>query len=348
MSDPRPDGTTAPEGAKPRNVSAAYASPSAGDGTTAPEGAKPRGVGRAAGVATIVLTLLGWSSVPLFLRHFTGSMDPWTSNGWRYGFAALLWAPVVLLGLRRRNLPRGIFRAALVPGIVNAAGQVFYTWAHYKVEPGLLSFGFRTQIVFVAIGAYALFPDERRLVRMKGFWGALGLLVLGAAGTLFLGEGPLPTASAVGFGMAVLSGALFAAYYLSVRKCMSGYPSIVSFAVISQYTAAIMVALMLLVGKDLGAAPARLPGGELSLLLLSAVIGIALGHVFYYVAIKELGVAASSGVLQVQPICVAVGSWFLFGEKLAAGQWAGGALAIAGALTILLLERRASAVGGPA
>ena len=50
----------------------------------------------ALGIVTVVLTLVGWSSVPLFLRHFADSIDLWTSNGWRYGFSALLWLPVLL------------------------------------------------------------------------------------------------------------------------------------------------------------------------------------------------------------------------------------------------------------
>ncbi len=48
----------------------------------------------ATGAMTVTLTLIGWSSVPLFLRYFADSIDAWTSNGWRYGVSALLWAPV--------------------------------------------------------------------------------------------------------------------------------------------------------------------------------------------------------------------------------------------------------------
>ncbi|MHC4165165.1 MAG: EamA family transporter, partial [Planctomycetota bacterium] len=98
------------------------------------------------GALTIMLTLLGWSSVPLFLRHFAESIDAWTSNGWRYGFSALLWAPVLLVAVSRRRLPAGLFRAAIVPSCINAMGQVSFTWAHYKIDPGLLTFGLRSQM----------------------------------------------------------------------------------------------------------------------------------------------------------------------------------------------------------
>jgi drug/metabolite transporter (DMT)-like permease len=295
---------------------------------------------RTTGLVTIVLTLLGWSSVPLFLRHFTGVMDPWTSNGWRYGFAALIWAPVAFSALRGRPAPSGIWTASLVPALVNSVGQVFFTWAHYRIDPGLLTFGLRTQIIFVAAGAYLLFPSERRVVRSAWFWAGVFLLLCGTAGTVFLGAAPPGRGALTGIGMAVTAGMFFAAYGLAVRRYMADYPSLQSFAVISQYSAAAMLVLMFAFGGGRGAAPLRLPAGEFGLLFLSAVIGIAIGHVFYYVSIKRLGVAASSGVLQIQPICVGAASYVLFGEVLTAAQWLSGALAVAGALTILVVQAR--------
>src|SRR4051812_2711017 len=79
--------------------------------------------GRTLGIVLILLTLLGWSSIPLFLRHFTQPphrIDAWTANGWRYAFSALLWAPVLITAALRRTTPRGLWRAALVPGLFNA------------------------------------------------------------------------------------------------------------------------------------------------------------------------------------------------------------------------------------
>lgn len=296
---------------------------------------------RATGLLTIVLTLAGWSSVPLFLRHFAPAMDAWTSNGWRYGFAALIWAPVVVLGMRRGTVPPALWRAALVPSVFNSAGQVLFTWAHYRISPGLLTFGLRTQILFVALGAFLLFPAERRVVRTVRFWLGVLLVLGGTFGTIWLGSAPPRDAEVAGIAMAVGAGILFAAYALGVRASMGGFPSLQAFAVVSQITAAAMVVLMLVFGVEHGATVLRLPGSEFALLLLSALIGIALGHVLYFISIKRLGVAAAAGVLQVQPVIVAAASFFLFGEVLTAPQWASGAVAIAGAVTILVVEARA-------
>lgn len=302
-------------------------------------------------IILIVMTLLGWSSVPLFLKHFSHSIDAWTGNGWRYGFSALLWAPVILFGLARRNLPPGIWKAAILPAAFNAMGQTAFAWAHYKIDPGLLTFGLRLQIVFVGVGAYLLFPAERRVIRNRGYLVGAALVLAGTIGTIFLGP-PRPPAEpavgapptsfdhALGIGLAVASGLLFAAYALAVRRNMQGISSLTAFAVISQYTAAAMVVLMLWLGIDHGATAWQLSNSQFGLLLLSAVIGIALGHVFYYASIARLGVAVSSGVVQLQPFIVTAVSAILFGERMTPVQLICGVIAITGAATMLTVQHR--------
>ncbi|MFO0875147.1 MAG: DMT family transporter [Phycisphaerales bacterium] len=320
------------------------------------------------GVLTVVLTLLGWSSVPLFLFHFSKSIDFWTSNGWRYGFSAILWLPVVLAVTVRGRLPRGLWAAAIVPSVANSLGQVCFTWAHYEISPGLLSFGLRSQLVFVAIGAFLLFPAERAVIRRAGYLAGLALLVAGTAAVLASGVLELAGdggdrhvqaraglhAPMLGVVLAVGSGMLFAAYGLSVRKFMAGYHPVLAFAAICQYTGLSMVLLMLAFGSPCadgafaglrGMMALQLPAEQLLYLLLSAVIGIALGHVFYYISIANLGVAVTAGVLQLQPFIVALAQLWIFGEALTSMQWLGGAVAVLGAMLMLRTQQRAVAVG---
>lgn len=306
---------------------------------------KDTGIGRFDGIITIVMTLVGWSSIPLFLRHFAEHIDPWTSNGWRYGFSALLWFPVILIGIQRRSLPPGIWSRALVPSIVNCGSQALFCWAHYRIDPGLLSFGLRSHIVFVTIGAALFFAAERAVIRSRGFITGILMVVGGTAGTVALG-GALSGAKLQGVTLAILAGAGFAMYALSVRHYMHGLNAITSFAVISLYTAIGTVALMLALGDRGEMLP--IPGGtaldlgtqQFTLLLLSAFIGIALGHVFYYHSINRLGVAVSSGVVQLQPFLVSIASMWLFSEQLTSLQWISGTIAVSGAGVILVMQHR--------
>ena len=323
----------------------------------------PRPPSALLGVLTIVLTLVGWSSVPLFLRHFAEQIDAWTSNGWRYGFSAVVWLPVLVVASMRDRLPRGLWRAALVPSIANAAGQVCFTWAHYRIDPGLLTFGLRSQLLFVAIGAWIMFPRERAIIRTPAYLLGACLLIIGIAAVLVTDGGSHPNGEATviaqratatgatwgtvaahmqGVLLAVGSGLLFACYGLAVRKYMEGIHSVIAFAAICQYTAAAMIALMFLFGTRGGLDVLNMSRDQVTWLLLSAVIGIAIGHVFYYISIARLGVAVSAGVLQLQPFIVALVSMAMFGETLGPWQWAGGCVAVAGAILMLAVQWRIS------
>lgn len=316
------------------------------------------------GLLTIALTLLGWSSVPLFLRDFTKDIDAWTANGWRYGFSALIWLPLLLVGMRRGTLSPGLFRAAIVPSIFNILGQACFAWAPYFIKPGLMTFGLRTQILFVAVGAYVLFPSERRVLRSGVFIFALVSVFAGAMGTLLLtasaaaphtaADPVTPTlfglvltdaqATLFGGGLSVLSGSLFAGYALSIKKYMHGVHPVTAFAAICQYTGVGMLILMFALAKNFGGDVRHLPSDRLLLLALSAIIGIALGHVFYYISIARLGIALSSGIIQLQPLIVAVASTYLlrsrFQEHLGASQWMCGFAAVGGAILMLLVQKR--------
>lgn len=292
------------------------------------------------GVITVLMTLVGWSAVPLFIKHFSYDIDLWTSNGWRYGFSALLWAPVLIFGAFKKNLPKGLWKAAFWPSFFNSTGQTLFAYAFYILQPGLATFSLRIQIIFVAVGAAMLFPSERRIIRSTGFIIGVCLVMIGTLTLIALNQGSLQGASTLGLLVPISAGLLFACYGLSVRRCMHGIPPLVAFSAISQYTAAAMLTLMLVFGQHAGATALDLSSSQFALLLLSSFIGIALGHVCYYTAIARLGVAVSSGVIQLQPVFVSIASYFLFDEYLSPYQWCAGAIALSGAATILVIQHR--------
>lgn len=294
------------------------------------------------------MTLLGWSSIPLFLKYFAAHMDAWSSNGWRYAMAAVFWLPVLLFQRRAGEDRRGLWTAALWPSACNAVGQVAYAWIVYlQIDPGMMSFLLRAQIVFVTVGAFLLFPDERNLIRTAGFWLGLGLVILGTCGTIFLGHAPPSGTSLLGICAGLFSGAMFGLYALGVRAKMNRFSSMTSFAVISLYTSAALVGLMLVFGRRHGAVVFDLSPFRWLMLVASAMVGIALGHVFYYASIARLGVAVSSSILLIQPFITGAISWQLFDEQLTALQWVSGALGVLGAAVIIRAQSRLPALKRP-
>jgi len=295
------------------------------------------------GAATIILTQVGWSSIPLFLKHFTHSIDAWTANGWRYGFSALLWLPVLVLGWQRKSLPPGLWKAAIWPSVFNTVAQVCFALAPYYIDPGLMTFSLRIHIVFVTVGAAVFFAAERRVIRTPWFLAGVALVLIGSAGTVALKPGGLGGATAFGIGLSIGSGFLYAAYSLSVRHFMHGVNPLQAFAAISQYTALGLLVPMLIWGGRSGLVAVDLATDQVVLLLLSAVIGIGLGHTLYYFSMARLGLAVSAGVVQLQPVLVSVASYFIFKERLTVLQWVCGGAAICGAGLILFAQQRLAA-----
>lgn len=305
--------------------------------------ANPSPLGRFEGLTTILLTLACWTSVPLFLNFFVKFIDPWTANGWRYGFSALIWLPMLIWAYHRRRVPERLWQRSFLPSVFNAVAQVAFGIAPYYVSPGMMTFSLRLQIVFVTIGAALMFAEERRVIRNAGYLIGLAMVCMGTAGTLLFREGGLGGGTLTGVLLSVGSGLFYAAYALSVRQQLAGVNPLVAFSAISQYTAVVLVALMLVMGKDHGLhAWTDLSGSQFTWLLASALIGIGIGHTLYYVAIGRLGVAPAAGVIQLQPITVSLVGTFRGVEELSAAQWACGTLAVLGAAWMLIVQARVS------
>ncbi len=343
----------------------------------------------AAGVGLILITLLSWASIPLFLRSLWTDyhLDPFTANGYRYAMSAAFWLPFLIYARRRGNLPTALLTAAIVPTVFNLLGQTAFAWGPALLAPGFFSFVFRVQIVFVTLGAYILFPSERAALRRPTYWVGIALVIVGSVGLIamkdpapvgvpalvFTSTEPAPNLIApaagsvtaprnaeqpgliaLGVGVSLLSGVMFAGYALSVRQFVSRYSPVTSFGVICQYTALGAIVIMLgapmlnpILPDTLAHVDPMLPLREFgtdawTLIIASSFIGIAISHVSYYASIKRLGVSVSSGIIQLQPIITALASLALFNERLNAWQWLSGTIGIAGALLMLSVSRNAT------
>jgi drug/metabolite transporter (DMT)-like permease len=296
---------------------------------------------RIVGIVTILLTLAGWTSIPLFLRYFKDlGIDGWSANGWRYAISSLMWLPALVLAWKRHEWPPNLWKRALVPGLFNAAAQVFFGLAPYYVEVGLMTFSIRLQIVFLVFGAAVLFPAERRVIRSPVFLTGMATLLGGTLLTVYFRPGGLGGGTATGIIMAVSAGLLYAAYALAVRKFLWGVKPLLAFAAVSQYAAIVMPTLMIWKGKEHGLVVFDLTGVQMLWLVVSALVGIGIGHTLYYFSMSRLGVAVASGVVQLQAVTVGALEGPIFGSYLTPKQWLTGVFAIAGAMLMLYAQQR--------
>ena len=290
-----------------------------------------------AAIASMLLALFFWAVVPLMLVHFTRWVDPWTANGTRYFFAASFWLPFVVRTLREMapRDRRAVWRAALAPAAAHGAAQIFFGLAPYYNNATMLNFGCRLSIPFATLFGFWLLPGERPLMRSPLFWAGLAC-ALGGFWLMFANGFGTDSTSATG--MLLLAGfaATWGLYAVFVRRNLSVYPAHLAYGVVSLLTGAPLVALMFRFGD--WRALLGLSISQWSWLVLSALLGLTLGHLFYYRAIRILGPIASEGSLLLIPFQTAVLAHFWLGDRLGPAQWAAGVVLVVGC-TLLLRAR---------
>lgn len=277
---------------------------------------------------------LCWGSVPVMLGYLADPHivpDGYTANAVRYPISALMYVPWLIVAVRRGGLGR-FWLTALIPSAVNVAGQTLWGLSPYYLPPGQFAFLFRLSALFGILGAFWLFRDERRLARSQSFWAGA---VLAAAGfgvlawlILRTGEGVRPAGIVIIF----LCSLCYGAYGVSVRYVMGKLDPLVVFAVICAYTSIPLLAM-----APLGdpASLLRLGARPMTVLIVSGLLGVAVAHGLYYIAVQRLGVAVTSLTLTATPFVSVIGSALWLGERFSTGQWLAGTVLVAGTAVAL-------------
>jgi len=284
----------------------------------------------------LILFMLCSGTIPLFLKYFTPYIDGWTANGYRYAVAALMYLPFLLIKIKAKKVDSKVWKLALIPTAFNIVLQSTWAWAPYYIDPGLIGFLGRSTLIWSIIGSFILFSDERPLLGSKRFWFGLVIAIIGFTG-LSLGGKDIPYGGTLFGIILVLTSCLFmSAYLLSVRYYFRKTDSRIAFSVIALYTSIGTIIMMLFLGETM--AFIRLPLKINFLIVLSAIIGIGVAHVLYYVAQKRLGSAISSSAVLLSAFYTAFLSSFIFDEKLTIFQWVAGLLITIGGVLLLTAQ----------
>ncbi len=291
----------------------------------------------AVGSLAVVGTAITFIAVPVIIRYLTGHLDTWSQNAYRYLVAFVIWTPFLLLRVRQGRVENSVWEKALIPTVLNILQQILYTTAFYYIEPALMSLLVKTSLIWIIVFALLLFPDERSLLRSRLFWVGLPLCVIGVIGVMVFKEGFTVKGTAVGILLTLACGLSWGAYTVSVRYFFREVDSRTGFAVIAVYTTVGLLVLALIFGRPQQGL--HMPLRAWTAVVGSGLLGIAIGHVFYYVAIKRVGATISALFMLITPLGVYAVTSYLFGEILGVKQWIAGAVLLSGAALVLWSQR---------
>ncbi len=290
-----------------------------------------------AGSLALLATAANFIAVPLIIRYLAGYIDTWTQNALRYATAFVVWAPFLLARLLQGQVCKTIWAKALLPTALNLLQQILFTSSYYYIEPAFGSLLAKTSLLWIMLFAILVFPDERRLLGNGFFQAGVPLCIAGAAGVMILQRGFSTAGTAFGMVLALACALSWGAYTVSARYFLRDFDSRTAFAVVAVYTTAALVALALAFGHPLAAA--RMPARGWAGIVASGFLGIALGHVLYFVAIRRIGATISALFLLVTPLGVYAVSAGAFGETLSGAQWVSGLVLLVGAGLVLWSQK---------
>jgi drug/metabolite transporter (DMT)-like permease len=290
-----------------------------------------------AGSLALVGTAITFIAVPVIIKYLTGHLDTWTQNAFRYLTAFVIWTPFLVFRMRQGRVNMGVWRKALVPTLLNVVQQIFFTTAFYYIEPAFMTLLVKTALIWIIVFAFLLFPDERRLLRSKIFWSGLPLCIIGVIGVMVFKEGFTLKGTVVGILLTLACGFSWGVYTVSVRYFFRDIDSRTGFAVIAVYTTVALVVLALIFGNPLEGL--SMPPEAWAAVIASGLLGIAFGHVLYFVAIRRIGATISALFLLVTPLGVYAVTSFLFGEILGLKQWVFGVVLLSGAALVLWSQK---------
>jgi drug/metabolite transporter (DMT)-like permease len=284
------------------------------------------------GYAAVFATVVIWSMPSLFQYYLNRYYEPWSQNFYRYSVACVAIAPLVFYRFGRREPPldRRAFLLCLIPCVPNVVHQITQVIALYYMGPGVYAIFNRSSVIFTALLALALFPEERYVIRQWQFQAGTVLGLLGAFGVVWFQAGWETGHIAIrGFLIAFVATFCWALYAVLVKRPSQRLGSIRSFGLISFITSALLLPLTCLFGKI--DTPLHTSAHVNFILIISAVTCITLAHVLYYVAIREIGVALAQTLQLLCPAGALALSVWIFGERLTHAQLYSAAILLLGA-----------------
>lgn len=285
---------------------------------------------RSTGYAAILATVVIWSVPSLFQFYLNRYYDAWAQNFYRYSVACLAIVPFLFLRSRQphTHLTSRLFWLCVLPCLPNVVHQVGQVLALYYIGPGIYTIFGRTSVIFTALLALALFPEERHTIRQRQFQLGTLLGLVGAFGVLwFQTDAHDQHISARGVIIAIVATFCWSLYGVLIKRPSAQLGPIRSFTVVSVVTSALFLPLTAAFGQL--STPVHAGFNVNAILVISAVTCITLAHVLYYIAIREIGVALAQTLQLVCPVGALVLSAWIFDERLRPAQlWSAAVLLV--------------------
>ncbi len=290
------------------------------------------------GVFSLLAAAFVWSWPNVMIRMLKTDFDVFTQSFFRY-IAASTFLFAVGLIFSRRNIAyaAGNLKMLLIPALIMAAHQAFFTAGIFMTSAVVSSLVGRLNVILIPALSCIFYEDERRVVGNKNFILGAVLALIGVVGVV-LGK---KVVVADGFGLGVvfiIMGTLcWSVYAVYIKKLVRSIDPLAIIAFVSLLSICFFLPVVLIFGDIHKITEVAL--GTQILLFGSGILGVGIGNVFYYHAIKHVGTSIASVFFLLLPLSVGIIAYFVLNETLTRLQIMSGAILVFGCWVVMKLAK---------
>ncbi len=287
------------------------------------------------GIIFLILTAIAWSWPNILIRILRTDFDIYTQSFFRY-VGACIFLFIIGLGFMRKSTIQaaGSLKILLIPALIMFLHQIFFTAGLFKTPAVISSLLGRLNAILIPGLSCIFYKDERIIVKNKRFILGSALAIVGVIGVI-LGKGlSIEGEFNIGIIFVLLGTVFWSIYAVCVKRLVKTIDPLSIISYVSLISAFLFLPLAIKYG-DLGSI--KRVSLETKLLLFgSGILGIGIGNLFYYHAVKHVGTSISSIFFLLMPFSVGILGFLILGESLTFIQILSGLISIIGCWSVTI------------
>ncbi|MGQ9609471.1 MAG: DMT family transporter [bacterium] len=287
------------------------------------------------GIIFLVLTAIAWSWPNILIRMLRTEFDIFTQSFFRY-IGACVFLFTIGLGFMRKSMIHAVgnLRILLIPAIIMFLHQIFFTAGLFKTPAVMSSLLGRLNAILIPTLSYIFYKDERTVVKNKRFILGSALAISGVVGVI-LGKGlTIEGEFNIGIIFVLLGTVFWSIYAVYIKKLVKTIDPLSIISYVSLISVILFLPFTIKYG-DLGSI-SRASFRTNVLLFGSGILGIGIGNLFYYHAVKHVGTSVSSIFFLLMPFSVGILGFLILGETLTFIQVLSGLISIIGCWSVTI------------
>ena len=291
------------------------------------------------GIFFLLAAALAWSWPNVMIRMLRAEFDVFTQTFFRNIAANIFLFTVGLIFTRRKIVDAaGNWRMLLIPAAIMAVNQIFFTAGVYMTSAVISSLMGRLNAIMIPALSYIFYEDERRIVRNKNFLLGAFLALSGVIGVILGRNSVEMDGFNIGAVFVIMAAITWSIYAVYIKKLVRSIDPLAIIAFVSLFSTFLFLPVVLIFGDVHKIA--QVSTGTRALLFVSGILGVGVGNIFYYHAIRHVGTSITSIFFLLLPLSVGVIAFLTLGETLTIVQITSGVVLMFGCWTVTRLARK--------